>query len=149
MIPLQNDSVAVAFAPASITAGATAGNYVDTLGARSLDVLLAVSSATTSAIPIAITLSEGDTTTAFATWTGSTFNTSSTGYVTSVGAVSTATDNLFAKLNVSLLGRKRYIRCAVSGPAANSAVVGGVFVKTREEESQTGTALGADFVANL
>jgi hypothetical protein len=150
MIPLQNDSVGVAFSPTSVTAGASpVGNVIDTLGARVAQIILSVSSATTTSRPTSIVLSEGDTTTAFATWTGSTFNTTSPGYPTQVSSVSTAAQQAFASLNVDLLGRKRYLQISMTGPTANSYVAGGVFVLGREEQSKSGTALGARFVASL
>jgi hypothetical protein len=148
MIPLQNSKVGVAFAPTSLTTG-TAGNYIDCIGYRVLDVVIAASSATTSSVPVSIVLSEGDTTSSFATWTGSTYNTNSTGYPTQVSAVSTAAQDAFAKISVSLLGRKRYIRCVVTGPAAGTTVFGGLFILDRAEQTKTGTDLGTRFAAIL
>ena len=116
MMPLQNTATLVAIKPQSVTSGATASGFVDTLGydEAAVDVVLD-SQASTTSNPSVLKLMQSDITDA-------------TGFANVTGFVGDATDGFVippagtaatvVRLNVDMRARKRYLRVDVSPDGA-------------------------------
>jgi hypothetical protein len=154
MIPVQND-LAVSFLKSLAQAtGATATSQtIDTVGYRAANLIFEVNGGAGTALSPTIQIQESDTTdaTAFATISGLSLTTSTSGYPSSVTAA-TALTSAFSRINIDLKGRKRYLRALVGGSNVSTGVtvnVFGVAVLTRAAESPTGTNTGGRFVATI
>ena len=110
MMPLQNTATRVAIKPQSLTAAGTASGWVDTLGfdEAAVDYILDSVAATTSNAA-ALTLQEGETTTAFTSITG--FVGDATDGFTIPASQTTPS---VTRMNVDLRGRKRYLNVLVT-----------------------------------
>lgn len=107
MQPLSK--VAVVISPVSKTNGATATGTVDCKGFDFVTLdLVAATADTASNKPSVLTLTEGDTTSAFATFSGCVSGTDYT-----IPSASTSAAQVY-KFNLDLRGRKRYLKLTVS-----------------------------------
>ena len=151
MIPLQNDKTIQLFHAASATAaGTVTSTYVDASGYEYAEfIVLAATAGTTGAIPASVAIQHSDTTNTsdFATISGASATTSTTGYITALPT--TAGTVPIARVGVNLLGKKRYLRLALTGPAANSCTVSAAVALSRASQSPTGTNVGASVAVNV
>jgi hypothetical protein len=110
MMPLQNTATKVAIKPQSLTAAGTASGWVDTLGydEAAVDYVLDSVAATTSNAA-ALTLQDGETTTAFTDITG--FVGDATDGFTIPASQTTPG---VTRMNVDLRSRKRYLNVLVT-----------------------------------
>jgi len=110
MMPLQNTATKVAIKPQSLTAAGTASGWVDTLGydEAAVDYILDSVAATTSNAA-ALTLQEGETTTAFTSITG--FVGDATDGFTIPASQTTPS---VTRMNVDLRARQRYLNVLVT-----------------------------------
>jgi hypothetical protein len=143
MFPLQNTATKVAIKPQSVTAGATASGYVDTLGFEEAAVDVALDSeASTTSNPSVLKLSESATTDAsnFSDVTG--FVGDATDGFTIVAA---DTENpQVVRLNVDLRARKRYLKVTVSPTATQ--LLGANVVLGKAKDSTIARAANAQTV---
>lgn len=137
MMPLQNTATKVAIKPQSVTSGATASGFVDTLGydEAAVDVVLD-SQASTTSNPSVLKLMQSDITDA-------------TGFANITGFVGDATDGFVippagtavtvVRLNVDMRARKRYLRVDVS-PDGATQLLGAVVTLGKANNSNVARA---------
>jgi len=148
-MPLQSNKVVVAVHPQSVTYGATVtSKTVDALHAGCVSIFLSAAGATTSAVPIQIRVQHADTdaATSYASITGYTANTSSSGYPSAIQSTAATSTTVFGAFHLDMRGKKRYVRVLVDGPATDSCLISAVAVVSRNSPSQSGTNTGAAFV---
>lgn len=151
MVPLQNNRTISLFHGASATAaGTVTGTYVDASGYDYAEfIVLAATAGTTGALPVSVAIQHSDTTNTsdFATISGASATTSTTGYITALPT--TAGTVPVARVGVNLLDKKRYLRLALTGPTANSCTVSALVAFGRAAQSPTGTNVGASVAVNV
>lgn len=120
MIYSQDCKLANVIVPASVTDGATATGYVDTLGYDTCQLIWHISTgADTSDMPEVCKVAEGDTTSAYTdipAFTGGTATSTSVGFVI---PPSHATVEQLYSMNIDLRGRKRYLKCTLTPETTN------------------------------
>lgn len=132
MIPALATKTTVMLASATQSAGATRSATLDTLGADYVKIVIPLGiEVNTNGIGPTIVLSEGDTTSSFATW-------SSSNTLTAHG-IETAHQVQF---NVDTRARKRYLKLAITSETTTNDHVTAAAIATlsRQEESPVGTA---------
>jgi hypothetical protein len=139
MIPAFKSGIAIT--PQSVTnAGTAAGKIIDTKGWDYC--LLTIHMATTndtSNVPTVITIKEGDTTSAMATFTGCVQNTDYT--VATTAYTSTAGDNAYS-FAVDLRARKRYLQISAVSPVTTQITSGGYVLGKGELSPLTAAQAG-------
>jgi hypothetical protein len=154
MLPVQND-LSVAFLKSlALATGATATSQtIDCRGYDAASLVFEVNGgAGTALAPRTLTIQHSDTdaATAFSDITGYAFTTSTTAWPTAVTAATSST-NCFARVNLDLRDKRRFIRALVGGNNVGTGVtvnISGIAILSRASESPTGTNTGAQFVAN-
>lgn len=154
MIPVANDKAVSFLKSLAQATGATATSQtIDTIGYRAVSLCFEVNGGAGTALSPTIQIQEADITdvTAFATISGLSLTTSTSGYPSSVTAA-TAVDTFFNRINIDLKGRKRYLRALVGGSNVATGVtvnVFGIAFLTRAAEAPTGTNTGGRFVTTI
>lgn len=154
MLPLQNDK-AVSFlkSTALATNGTATSQTIDTIGYDAATLIFEVNGgASTALAPSILNIQHSDTdaATAYANITGYAFTTSTSGWPTNVSAATNQTV-AFAKINLDLRDKKRYVRAVITSNNVGTGVTANVFgvaLLSRAAEAPTGTNTGAQFVAN-
>lgn len=151
MQPLFNNQVQIMLAPQAVTSdGTNTSGVIDMLGYDAAQIILSAASSTTTAVPVAIAIQHADTTdsTNFATILSA--GTASTGWKTQVTNATTVSSVTAAWAIFNLVwgaDRKRYLRCTITGPTANS-LTAAVFVnKARASITPTGTNISGTYIS--
>lgn len=112
MIPLQNAKYQVVVKQESATNGGTiTSDPIDLLGADQVSVIIhATTSNNATNNPSVLKFEEGDTTSSYATWSGSVGDTD----FTIPNSPTATTTKPFLVFNIDTRKRKRYIRCVLS-----------------------------------
>lgn len=134
MIPAPKSMIVIS--PASTTNGGTASGSLDTKGFDFcvLDVLATASNNTTNNFSV-LTLSEGDTTSAYTA-----FQTGDTDFT--IAAADTESSQVVAQFRVDLRGRKRYLKVAAS-PVTTQTITAVAHLYRADEIPVTATKAGA------
>jgi hypothetical protein len=132
MIPTLKQKTTVLLSPASQSAAATRSATIDTLGYDYATILMTTAiEVNTNAIGPTIVLSEGDTTSSFATW-------SSSGTLTAHG-IETAHQ---VRMDVNCRARKRYLKLLITAETTTNdhVTAAAISILSQAEESLPGTA---------
>lgn len=128
MIYLQNTKY-IPLAPASVASNATATLIVDRSGYGNVSFCVLQAAAADTSKPITLTVSEGDTTSAFTTISGYNGGTATTNSFITPNAPTSATACPPIILNVDGLGKKRFLRLQMT--PGTTQVLGAVAILGR------------------
>ncbi len=136
--------------PTATASNATSTGTIDTLGFDycCIDVILGTAAATTT--PIALKVEEGDTTSSYSAITALTGGTAAntSGYFV-LAARPETTDEVYARLNIDLRGRKRHLKVSVTpGTTANAQVIAALYRADEMETTVSTTAHGCSVIVN-